>query len=149
MTEHAARSGIFYKKGYERQFAYAGAETLTSLSRKLQITPAKLREIGLKDDLFKPHEDKSLHHSLTADVCKAVCARIRDLMIRREAAKYLSSHSGVSLKDVEREGRVRPFIRLGGANKSHDHFSRSELALFVDSAGSQSKAGLTISECEG
>lgn len=132
MNEHASRSGVFCKKGYESRFSYAGAETLTSLSRKLQITPAKLREIGLKDGLFEPHDDKSLHHSLTEGVCKAVCARIKDLMIRGQAAKYLSSLGGFSLNDAEQEGRVRPFIRLGGPNKSHDHFSRAELARCVN-----------------
>lgn len=127
MSEHAARSGVFAKKGYERRFAYFGAETLTSLSRRLGIAPQKVRELGIKDGLFQAQEDKSLHHSLTSDVCDAVRRRLDDLIIREDAVNYAASRSHVPLEQMERDGLIRPFIRMGGPNRRHDHFSRIEL----------------------
>ncbi len=72
MLQNASRSGVFARKGYQARFDYLGAETLTSFSRKLGLQPKKVRELGMKDGLFRADGERSLHHSLTAETCGAM-----------------------------------------------------------------------------
>ncbi|MNE51170.1 hypothetical protein D3C80_1457850 [compost metagenome] len=127
MMRHANRSGIFARKGYEGALATTGAETLSSLSRKLGVSHPTAKEVARAVGVLRAANDKGRNHSFNAKDASKVLEVWSDLLPRPAAEEIAKSAGLGELSGLQQTGLIAPFIRLGGNTPSHDRFRRSSL----------------------
>jgi hypothetical protein len=132
MMQHANQSGIFARKGYQTALPVTGAETLGTLSRKLEISLPTAKKVARAVGV-------SRKHSLSAKDTSKVLEAWSDLLARPVAENIAKSAGLGELSELQQAGLIVPFIRLGGTTAEYDRFRRSSLMALA--AGSKASSG--------